>query len=151
MPSDFSGSAPRARAGTFRVRTFAARPFRVRTGRRFLSLADRMASLWDENRPLETHEPRPVRLGAQGPHRHDALPGPGRRFAFRYYLRLRIDRVADENRRGQLDVVPAEIADRLLADVADAHADHHRERQAAIDQRLLELGFGRVDLVEVQG
>src|SRR4051794_41123587 len=100
--------------------------FRTRLRGSLRSFANRLASLRDENCPFETHELRAVGLGPKGPHRDDALPRPRRRFAFLQDLGFGIDRVADEDRRRQLDVIPAEIADRLLAHVADAHADHDR-------------------------
>src|SRR5690348_2173226 len=101
------------------------------------SLFDTMASLGDQRSPLKAHEPRAVPFLANRAYGDKALPRPRRGFALRQHLRLGVDRVADEDRRGQLDVIPAEITDRLLADVADAHADHHRKRQAAVDQRPL--------------
>ena len=70
--------------------------------------------------------------------------------ALRQHLGLRVERVADEHRRAQPDVGPAEIADRLLADVADAHADHDREREAAVHQRPAELRLRRIGGIEMQ-
>src|SRR5262245_16357683 len=119
--------------------------------RTLVSVFDAMASLGDQRRPLKTHELRAVSLLADRSHGDKALPRPRRRFSLREHLRFGVDGITDEHRRCQLDVVPAEIADRLLADVTHAHAHHHRQCQAAIDQRLLELGLGRIDLVEVQG
>ena len=44
-------------------------------------------------------------------------------------LGLRVERVAGEDGRGHADVLPAEVGDGLLADIAHAHADEDRERQ----------------------
>jgi hypothetical protein len=50
----------------------------------------------------------------------------------------------------QLDVGPAEVGDRLLADVGDAHADHQRHRERRGDDAAPELGLAAVLLVEMQ-
>src|SRR4051794_1244099 len=109
-----------------------------------------MASLRDEHRLFKAHELRTVSLCPESPYRDNALPRPRCRFALRYYLGLRVDRVADEDWCRELDVIPAEITDRLLAHVADAHAHNHRQRQATVHQRLLELGLCRIRMVEVK-
>jgi hypothetical protein len=49
-----------------------------------------------------------------------------------------------------MDIGPAEIADRLLADVAHAHAGDNRQRKAAIDQRPTEFAFARIGRIEMQ-
>src|ERR1700709_1643552 len=115
-----------------------------------VSVFDAMASLGDERGPLKTHEQRAVPLLADRAYGDEPLSRTGRRLALRQHLRFGVDGITDEHRRGDLDIVPAEIADGLLADVANAHAHHHRQRQAAIDKRSLELRLGRVLLVEMQ-
>src|ERR1700730_18594960 len=110
-----------------------------------------MASLGDQCCTFEAHELRSVGLLANGPYGDKALPWPRSRLALRKHLRLGVDRVSDEYGGGQLDVVPAEIADGFLADVAHAHSDDHRQRKTAIDQRSLELRLCGVLLVEMQG
>src|SRR5436190_4066309 len=50
----------------------------------------------------------------------------------------------------ELDVGPAEIGDRLLADVADAHARQQRHRERRGDDAAAELGVARILLVEVK-
>ena len=85
-----------------------------------------------------------------GAHGDDAGIGARFRLALAQHLALGIERVAGKHRMRELDVGPAEIGDRLLADVADAHADHQRHRERRGDDAAAELGVARVLLVEVQ-
>src|SRR5207248_3253807 len=80
----------------------------------------------------------------------DALGRARLRLALCENLAFGIDRVADKDRRAQLDVGPAEIGDRLLADIGDAHPGDNRQGQAAVDDRPAELGFGGIGRIEMQ-
>src|SRR6185437_11032886 len=82
----------------------------------FREIVHRMTALRHEDRALETHEYRAVGLTADRANSHDPLRRPPGGFTLRQHLGLGVDRVADEHRGRELDVGPAEIADRLLAD-----------------------------------
>ncbi len=102
------------------------------------------------DRALEGHEHGAVRLEAARAHGDEALAGPALRRALGEHLAVGVDRVADEHGRRQLDLAPAEVGDGLLAHVGDAHAGDDREREAAVDQRLLELGLRGIGGIEMQ-
>src|SRR5882724_507099 len=85
----------------------------------------------------------------------DAALGVRPRLALLAHTRLGVERVAREERMGQLDLVPAE-RHAVLADVGDAHARYDGQGQRAVDQALAELGppgevIVEVDLVRVVG
>src|SRR5664279_5890122 len=108
-------------------------------------------ALGNENGPLERHEFRSVGFLAECLDRHDALGWPLGGLPFIENFRLGVNGVSNENRGRELDVVPAQIADCLLADVADAHAGDNRESKATVYQRPTEFRLGRVSIVEMQG
>src|SRR3977135_944882 len=79
----------------------------------------------NKNGALVSHKNCAVGFFTRGAHGDDALRRARLRFAFRENLAFGIDRVVDKDRRAELDVGPAEIGDRLLADIGDAHPGHH--------------------------
>src|SRR5688500_15675178 len=86
-------------------------------------IIDGMIALRHQHGPLEADEDGAVSLAAGRAHGDDPLGAPLCRLTLGQNLGFRVDRIADEDRCGETNVGPAEIADRLLADVADAHAD----------------------------
>src|SRR6516164_6510342 len=114
------------------------------TGGRF-----RGAALVNEHRALERHHYRAVLVETAGLDRDDALAGPAVRLALREDFALGIERVAGENGRGRLDLVPAEIGDDFGADRSHAHAGQQRESEGAVDERLFPFGLGRILGVEM--
>src|SRR5689334_19607688 len=96
---------------------------------------DGMAAHRDEAGTLEGHEHGPVRFFSRGANGNDAVVRPRAGLALADDLRLGVDRVAREHRRGEPDLVPAEVGDRLLAHIGNAHAGDDGERQATVDER----------------
>src|SRR5262249_1471200 len=72
-------------------------------------VVNRMAAHRDERGALEGHEYGAIRLLAGGAHRDDAVVRARVGFALADHFRLGVDRVAGENRRGEADLVPAEV------------------------------------------
>src|SRR5215472_8583152 len=93
-----------------------SRPFGALARRGLVSVFDAMASLGDQRGPFKAQKLRAISLLADGANGDETLPWPRAGFALRQHFGLGIYGVADEHRRGQLDVGPAEIGDRLLAD-----------------------------------
>src|SRR5882757_251156 len=106
--------------------------------------------LRDQHRALELNELSAVGFFADSSDSHDTHLWTRRRLALAQHLRLGINGVADEYRRGQFDIAPAEVCNRFLADIADAHAHHDRQRQAAVHHRAFELRSLCVGVVEVK-
>src|SRR5262245_30090866 len=106
---------------------------------------------WHEHGALERHEHGAVGLEPARAHGDEAFARPALGETLGEHLAVGIDRVADEHRRLQLHLAPAHVGDGLLADVGDAHAGDDGEREAAVDQRLLELGAGGIGGIEMQG
>src|SRR5262245_23409931 len=109
-----------------------------------------VAAFRDQHGPVERAHLGAVLVGADGAHAHEAGARPRLGVALVEDLGVGVQRVAGEHRVGQPDVGPAEVRDRLLAHVGDAHADDQRDRERAADDALPELARLRVLLVEVQ-
>src|SRR5215213_2596452 len=110
----------------------------------------------EKKRSPESQEDGAVRLDSPGVAGHHALVRPRLREPLLHVLALGVERVADEHRGRQADVVPAEVGQALRAGALHAHARDDRERDEGGDQRFFPLrllAVGRVDVerMKVQG
>ena len=83
-------------------------------------------------------------------HLDRAAVGLGSGLLLLEHLRLAEQRVAVEHRRRVLELFGREVGDRLAAHVADRHAERQRVHERTDHHVAPLLGFGRVDVVEVQ-
>src|SRR5689334_3804269 len=102
------------------------------------------APLHDEHGALELADDVAALVLADGADGDDALVRPRFGRALAEHGRLGVERVAREHRLRQLDVLPAEVGDRLLTDIRDAHPHEDRHGERADDERLAEFRALRV-------
>src|SRR5688572_28315741 len=107
-------------------------------------------SLNHEDGAVELADLHLVLIEAERLDRHDAGARATLRVALVEHLGLGVQRVAGKERVREPDVGPAEIRDRLLADIGHAHADHERDGERAAHHAAPELAVARVLLVEMQ-
>src|SRR5688572_17483601 len=88
-----------------------------------------VAAPGDQDGPLERADDDGILVAASCAYRHEPGIGATARFALVEHFGFGVKRIACKDRVREPDILPAEVGDCLLAHVADAHADHDRDRQ----------------------